>query len=439
MKIERKLQYLRDDGIKISNFILLVLAVSFFPRIVTALGAPKIIDFFHFPCVILLYLMALSPSASKELRLLNTGLFFLFATILISAFANSAGIPNTILDFLLLSEPFLFLYAIVSSKWSRQSIRRFRIALSGFVAIHVVVAFFQWFVLGLNEDDVAGVFLKMRAGSHIAGAVSMAAGIYALFAARHLAYVHRWIIFIASFVVVIISDSKQVIVAFLTTVPLLLLVEKVNVRFWIKIALGIVASVFGLFWVGKTVYPALFTYVSLDKLGKGFSQKFSVFSVLGDHFTGLTSWLFGLGPGHTISRLGWLMADYANWLKPLGATGTGITSLILFLNNNNYFSNPKTGSSMFSLMFSWAGLWGDLGFVGVAIYICLWIMVIKLFCMTTLGRFYVLSLLVFGFIFAWLEEPNFMLFMVSLIGLSWQEYTCEMQPEGVDQARGSTI
>ncbi len=437
MKVKRKLLNNRDEGIKISNLILLVLAASFFPRIFTALGAPKIIDFFHFPCVILLYLMALPPSASKELRLLNLGIFFLFIAILISALANYAGIPNIILDFLLLSEPFLFFYAMVSSKWSQKSIRRFKIALSFFVSIHVVIAYFQWFVLGLSADDVEGVFLKMGAGSHIAGAVSMAAGIYVLFAARHIVYVQRWVIFIALFFVVVFSDSKQVIVAFLTTVPLLILVEKVNVRFWFKIALGIVGSVAGLFLVAKTVFPALFIYLSLEKLEKGFSQKFTVFSVIGEHFNSLICWLFGLGPGHTISRLGWLMTDYANWLKPLGATSTGITSLILFLNNSNYLSNPTTGSSVFSLMFSWAGLWGDLGLVGAVVYVCLWILVMKLFCVTTLDRFYVLSILIFGLIFAWLEEPNFMLFMVSLIGLSWQEHNMEMQAEEIDQASES--
>jgi len=436
MKLERELLNNREEGIKISNLILLVLAISFFPRIFTALGAPKIIDFFHFPCVILLYLMALPPSASKELHLLNLGIFFLFIAILISTLANSAGITNTILDFLLLSEPFLFFYAMVASKWSQKSIRRFKIALSFLVAIHIAVAYFQWLVLGFKEDDVTGVFITMRAGSHIAGAVSMAAGIYALFAAGHIAKVQRWVISIALFFVVVISDSKQVIVAFLTAVPLLVLVEKVNIRFWYKISLGIVGSVASLFLVGKTVYPALFTYLSLDKLEKGFSQKFSVFPVIGEHIDSLICWFFGLGPGHTISRLGWLMTDYANWLKPLGATSTDITSLILFLNNSNYLSNPKTGSSMFSLMFSWAGIWGDLGLVGAVVYVCLWFLVMKLFCVTTLDRFFVLSILVFGFVFAWLEEPNFMLFMVSLIGLSWQEHMMEMQAEEVDQVSG---
>jgi hypothetical protein len=132
--------------------------------------------------------------------------------------------------------------------------------------------------------------------------------------------------------------------------------------------------------------------------------------------------LLGLGPGHTIGRLGWLIPDYIKYLQPLGVTSTPITEAVFLENNTNPLSNEFTGSSMFSLTFSWAGIWGDLGFLGLGAYLYIWFLVWHQLCLDNLSKFLLITVLVFGGVFSWLEEPGYMLFIAILIGFQWQEH-----------------
>lgn len=116
-----------------------------------------------------------------------------------------------------------------------------------------------------------------------------------------------------------------------------------------------------------------------------------------------------------------MMTSYSNWLEPLGVTSSSITDEIFYANQNNYLSNSVTGSSFFSLMFSLAGIWGDLGIAGLFCYVYIWLYILNNFCAQMLDRFFIVSLMFFGVTFSWLEEPSFMLVMMSLLGISWQE------------------
>ncbi|HEY9846767.1 MAG TPA: hypothetical protein V6D03_11295, partial [Candidatus Caenarcaniphilales bacterium] len=154
-------------------------------------------------------------------------------------------------------------------------------------------------------------------------------------------------------------------------------------------------------------------------VGAGLEQKFSVFSLIASYFDSPLNWMFGLGPGHTIGRLGLLIPDYLEVLQPLGATVSPVTGAILQANEGNWMS-AKSGSSMFALTFSWAGVWGDLGFIGLGVYLYLWFLVWRYLCVENLSKFFLISILIFGCIFSWMEEPGYMLFVVSLIGYQWQ-------------------
>ena len=76
---------------------------------------------------------------------------------------------------------------------------------------------------------------------------------------------------------------------------------------------------------------------------------------------------------------------------------------------------------MFALTFSWAGIWGDLGLLGLGVYLYLWFLVWQQLCLDNISKLLLLNSLVLGAIFSWLEEPSYMLFIVSLIGLQWHE------------------
>ena len=408
--------------IKISNLILLVLAIAFFPRVVTAMGVPAIINFLHFPFIFGLLGLVLSKIWNPISKQILFGLLVLLGIILFSALINNAGVINVILDFLLLAEPFLLLIAIVGPLMSRLSIEQFRFWLIVFNFIHIVIVYYQFFVIrSPDPDDVQGVFMGQGAGHHVGGAVALAAAIYFFMTYESLSIWIRSLVAIAFAADIAFSDSKQVLVAFVASLAILLFTKLKSIREVVKY-LGITILALGfVYWVAQFLFGSSLSYWSRDnRFIDGLAVKFSVFSIINSYYDSFLNWLFGLGPGHTIGRLGWLIPDYIDYLQPLGVTSTVVTEAIFAVNNTNPLTNKFTGSSMFSLTFSWAGVWGDLGILGLGVYIYLWFLVWRI-CSDDLSKFFLITIWVHGCIFSWMEEPGYMLFMFSLIGIQWQK------------------
>jgi len=115
------------------------------------------------------------------------------------------------------------------------------------------------------------------------------------------------------------------------------------------------------------------------------------------------------------------------------------THAIVQANYNHWMSNSVTGSSMWALTFSFAGIWGDLGVLGVVVYLLSWGFVWKYVCFDDVSRYLVATVIVFGAAYAWLEEPAYMLFVVSLIGLRYQRHQVSMQQDaGFDENMSRT-
>jgi hypothetical protein len=124
-----------------------------------------------------------------------------------------------------------------------------------------------------------------------------------------------------------------------------------------------------------------------------------------------------MGPGHTIGRLGgWMLREYGDLLDPLGATRHPITNEIWRAVGQSWLGNQ---SSMFSPLFGWAGIWGDLGLLGLVVYCYLGFVVWRYLCVDNLSQFFLLSIAVFGLIFSQMEEPGYMLSITFMIGLQW--------------------
>ena len=64
---------------------------------------------------------------------------------------------------------------------------------------------------------------------------------------------------------------------------------------------------------------------------------------------------------------------------------------------------------MFSPLFGWAGIWGDLGWFGLGTYLYLGFIVWRNLCLDDFSRFLVLTVVVYGFFLTQMEEPGFML------------------------------
>ena len=80
---------------------------------------------------------------------------------------------------------------------------------------------------------------------------------------------------------------------------------------------------------------------------------------------------------------------------------------------------------MFSPLFGWAGIWGDVGWLGLISFLYIWWVVWYRLCFDDVSKFIALTPLVFGLIFTQMEEPGYMLYVASIIGLRWQEYHCQ--------------
>lgn len=406
-----------------SSLVILVLGSAFFSRVITAIGLPGVVNFLHFAFILIAINLILPKICNRVSAEFLIGSLVLLGVITFSATLNGAGAINVVLDFLLLVEPFLLLLIIASTCWSSVNTKRFRLWLFIFALLHVIFAWLQRLALGLSGDDVKGVMLNQGNGHHVGGAVALSAAVYFFTDFPTRSNWQRIAFAVAATAAVIFADAKQVILVFLLSLLIMSLLKLKDIKKAFLYVAIIVAAVGFLFLAADTVFPALKSWTNLDQNRKGLELKFSVFQILSAHYSSPLNWLVGLGPGHTIGRLGWLLPEYSNFLQPLGATTSPVTQLIWDISQKpGSITNASTGSSIWSLLFSWAGIWGDLGFLGLGAYLYLWFVTWRRICLDDLSKFLLLNPIIFGCIFAWLEEPGYMLFIAALIGLRWHEY-----------------
>jgi hypothetical protein len=223
--------------------------------------------------------------------------------------------------------------------------------------------------------------------------------------------------------VVVLSDAKQVLAVFLLSLLGICLLRIRDAR---KAALYAAFATLSLasLWLAREMFPLLPVLLDEALVRRGLEQKLAIGPLIVSHYDSTGHWLFGLGPGHSVGRLASLLPDYYAHLAPLGATLSSVTSQALALQESNFVSSTETGSSVWSPFFFWAGLWGDLGLLGLTSYLLLWLVVWRRLCVSELSRFLVLTILAFGSVFSWLEEPAYMLFVTATLGLEWQIWRC---------------
>lgn len=399
---------------------------AMFARIFPSVGLPGITKFMHFSLTLVCFVIILPHINSERSKTLLYGLILLLWAIAVSALINSAGLINVILDYLILSEPFILLILVINPRMSQQSVKRWRLCLVALVLVHSAMAYYQFVTVGfVNPDFVKGLFLEQGAGHHVAGAIALTAAIY-LWARLEAPIPIRLMICLLLTGVVIISDSKQVVAVFLLSLCANLLAAQRSLKVIVRYSvLGLLAM--GVFFIAAyTIFPALLLGTQLDRISDGLAIKASIVPLIISNYTSPLNWVFGLGPGHTVGRLAELLPDYFRELERFGATISPTTQSAVYLRESNYLSQmtagAKAGSSLWSPFFSWAGNWGDLGILGVGIYLSLWIFVYRTFCIDDVSRFFLFNVLIFGLVFGWIEEPGYILFVAAIIGINWQDY-----------------
>jgi hypothetical protein len=419
--------------IKNHIIILLVFASAFFPRMLTAVGAPSLINFAHliFVPITCIFIVVQTRTRIRVYAVLEllAGLMIMLAVVVSSALVNQAGVINVVLDYLLRAEWFLFLLAMISMNLSEKSFNQLRSWILRFAFFNLVFSFIQKFILRWGEnaaapgDFITGVFVGQGAGSDVGSAVSVILAIYYFFNAKQSSLWMRIALVVAAIVHLFITDSKSSFIIYLLAF-ILLAVSKLNLSVKTIVTifqyLLVVAVFVGvLYWAAHTVAPGLLTFSRDDQIQDGIDLKTSIFTIIPSFYKSSFNWLFGLGPGHTVGRLGaWMLRDYADLLDPLGATRHPASEAVW---DAHWASWIGPRSRLWSPFFGWAGIWGDWGLLGVVSYLyVLWI-IWRRFCVDDASKFILLSLPIFGLIFTQMEEPGYVIPLAALIALRWQE------------------
>ncbi len=438
-------RYAKNTGyIRNSTITLIGFASAFFPRLLDSLGAPSVINFVHFgivPCAFLITILTSKTRDRKKISLVQqllAGMSVFLICMLMSAVLNEAGLVNVALQFMFLIEPFMLLAAMLSMPLSGERLRKFRYWLLGFALFNLLLAITQSILLpmgiypkpegGTLQDNISGVFGGGggSAANYIACTVSFYFGLYYFNQFKHVATWIRILPLLGAIYQIQVSDSKQVFLALVGGWGLLAAtkVERPVRLFWYLSAffVAIVAFSWALLNLDAEILSPYQNWINRPIWGwdgLAAETKFAAFRIIPSYFESPLNWLFGLGPGHTVTRLGgWVMRDYASLLIPLGATIHPASAEVFQVVYTSYLPQEST---LYFPLYTWVGIWGDVGIVGLCAYLYLCLIVWQAVCVDDFGRFLLLSTAVFGCILTQMEEPGHMLTVACLLALRWLE------------------
>lgn len=417
-----------------SYLLLIAFFTAFFSRFLEFIGAPAPINFFHFAVVPLACGVAITQSKVIDRPQRNIcyslllGLLMFLTVDVASAVLNNAGLINVILDVLLLTEPFLMLLALLSLPVSVKILDRLRTWFERFIFFHLFLIYVQKIVLGYcflpgECDNVQGIFYHSGSGHVVGASVSASFAIYYFAIAKSRPLWLRTLVLIAGLGNILTSDAKQVLLTFIVAFAILALTKR-NLTKVIVYVFSFVLFLAVFNWAVQNVEAlgAFSTWARPEIYGpdgEATKLKLSGIRIVLENFHNPLNWILGLGPGHTIDRLGgWMLRDYSSLLSPLGATQTTIGEDTWLYVASSWLAE---GSSMFAPFWGWAAIWGDLGILGLLAYLYLASIVWRKLCLDDVSRLLVLTVMVHGFIFTQLEEPGYMLSMAMIIAIHWHE------------------
>jgi hypothetical protein len=444
MTVEAGIYQKKQGYLQNSVLLLLAFATAFFPRILEAVGAPAPVNFLHFAIVPPACIYVIITARSKDRRqvaataALLVGLLIFLAVMTASALLNEAGLINVFVGYLLLVEGYILLLAIIAVPFSAESFQRFRRWMLGFALVHLILAMGQKILLDLRllelqadltrEDNIQGVFYISGGGHVVSAFVYMSFGLYYFVSAKSVPVWIRSAVVLIAFFLLVSADAKQVLMVFLLGWVILILLSVKDIRVTLQYLIAAAVIGYALYWCIENLYEfrAFKTWIRPEIYGPDGDAtvlKSGPFRIIPTYYTSFLNWFFGLGPGHTIGRLGgWMLVDYGYLLMPLGGTIHPASQAVWVTWRGHYLD-----SSFFSPLWGWAGIWGDIGFLGLAAYLYIIAIIWQRFCVDDFCKFILITVLINGLIFTQLEEPGYMLSMTALIGLRWQEHRIERQ------------
>jgi hypothetical protein len=409
-------------------------------RLVVATGyVSSFANFVHYPLVLAVALIAAveSPRRVPGRRALELALLSLLVVSLASWLVNGGDVLRPFLDWLVFAEPLLIVYAVSTMSPTPQR-RRFLGALVLAIAfVQMPLAVYQALVFGVS-DPVQGLFIGMGAAAHVAGAVSVVAGIVCV--ARGLSDDQRrskiaWIVAgIVLSLVAVIADAKQVIIAFLPALVVVLVISgRLRVP-WIVLSSAVVVAVTAVVFA---LYHPLQKALDWELISRGALGKLNAFSVIaGKLSTGWAQWIVGLGPGNSVSRVAMMGLDaFVKHDSPVYLLGLGPAATTVELWNLTASSRLYASSSVWSFVSSWLGLLGDLGLAGIMVYV--WALAVVWRNLRrghgweqAAAQAVILMMIFLAFLYSWLEEPGYTVTAALVIGLGSVVDPRERSPHG---------
>jgi hypothetical protein len=439
MHTEAESRAKRKEYIQLSTLMLFAFSSAFFPRILTLLKFPSIVALLHLGIIPWTCIFALTKTKVKDrnqIAAINELIFALLLFLginLASAILNNVGIINICLNFLLLCQHFLFLLTIISLALTPEKLIRIRAYIIFASFTNTIFAYVQRYVLNLHrlrglEDNIKGVFIGQGAGHVVGSSVALTFGIYYFATAKTVPLWIRTAVVLATFWHMNMADAKQTLLVFGVAGVILLFTKFKNIGEVLKYLIGGILLGYVFIWCMQNLreFSGFNTWVRPEIYGsdgEATRLKLATFRVVPTFYTSFLNPLLGIGPGHTVTRLGgWMLKEYEDLLKPLGPTIHPASAAVWTEVGKSWLGNQ---SSMFSPLFGWAGIWGDLGFLGLGSFLYIWSVVWRRLCVNDVSRFLVLNTGAFGLVFSQMEEPGYMLYVTSLIGIMWQEHQFE--------------
>jgi hypothetical protein len=426
--------YKKQGFITNSTLAMTAFCSGFLSRCLSALKFPSIINLAHLLIVPFVFIIILSKTRinnDRQIKIIKKILFAILLfliVVLASALVNDAGTINAVMGFLLLTEPFMLIIIIVSIPMTLERSEWFQKWIIRFCLFHTFLAFVQNYILKFNlkeglEDNIQGIFYRSGSGHVVGASVALTFGIYYFLTTKVSLWI-RTTVLLATLWHVMLADAKQVIICLAFAGVLLVLTKVKDIKKLISYTTVFFIIAIAFFWGVENIesFSAFKTWMRPEiygSEGEATLLKIATFRIVPQYFSSPIGWFLGLGPGHTVGRLGgWMIENYWNLLGPLGATKSPASAAVWAAVGRSWLGDQ---SSFFSPLFGWAGVWGDYGPVGLVAYLYLSALIWRYFCLDDFSKFLALCVVSFGLVFSQMEEPGYMLFIAYLIALRWQQ------------------
>ena len=386
------------------------------------MGLPEVVDFLHYPVVLLFALAAADRPARPASRAPGRWLVMFFLVVLLSAVAHPDVPTRAVLFLLIAGEPLVVIWAIARWGVDERALHTVGVVALLLAAIQIPIGVYQGLAYGWS-DPVQGTLVGHGAGHHVLGAL-FALALFIVIAAvlaRRLNLLIGLVGAVLCLGMTLATGSMAVLVIASFAAVLEPLIapsgRHLGMRFGRRVGTVMIVGL-----VGASVL------ILVAALYRGFYERAASLATSTDQPGLEIVWdramsdplalLLGSGPGTSASRASLLLVD-AKPGSPLAFIGLEPTDLGVELRFAT--SNEEFGGSVESAASSALAVAGDLGLVGLIAFVILFIVMWKRAGRSTswlapAGRAAVLMVAPLSLLDNWLEYPEFAIPFAILMG-----------------------